>query len=218
MATLIKMDGSKTKVEFEGEFLSISQISKILNCVIEPLFFGDVWAFSERFVGQQYGKNESVSKAFSADLYGDVILAADDELSPTFFFPPELKKDIQDMSRSIYEAQKAKIEEIPESSTEDQIEQAEDKIQVAQEKILKLLEKGYDVMSGSGKSFKELTDDLDIFQIPGQDSKLEGATPRIHYLKGMIEHFTKKEEYEKCAWLADFIKYIESRNNEEDKE
>lgn len=217
MAILIKMDGTKSQVEIEGEHLSITQISKILECVIEPLFFGDVWAFSERFIGQVAGRNETVSEAFASDLYGDVILASDSELSPSFFFPPEIKKDIQEMSRNMYEQQKAKgSEEETQPETEESLaakqEDAEKKIKMNQDKILALLEEGYNVMVASGKTFEELVTELQIFQVPGQDGALlEGVNGRIHYLNGMIEHFTKKEEYEKCVYLTDFKTYLENR-------
>jgi len=224
MATIIKSDGTTYKYEpLNKSFITISEISKIINGLVEPLFAGEFWFFVCKNAKRlKREKNKQVSELLNIEIFGDVVVALDVELSPSFFVPKDfldekikkLGKDID--NESFNNIEKYLIDEENEDyGDEDYGDEYEDneiksskkdkEDKTGQAEIDQIMIMSYENLFEKGKSFTEIIKNFELYNdgehiIDVHPNKDE----RIKFIENMLEYFLKLEEYEKCSKINKF--------------
>lgn len=193
MATLLKTDGTKEAIMPMSEVFSLREISLILNGIIEPIFIGEYWLFyCKNGKGLNLPLNQPATNMIGMEVYGSIIIASDSELSPTFLIPPEIVHEIKAVGQRIMDKQQPVAEEdIPEELKE----QALDSI----------MESGYKFLISEGREFDSIMTNFELYN-DGIDKIVIGPdkVKRIGAIDKLINHFSEKEDYEKCANLTKF--------------
>jgi len=210
MATILKTDGTKVMVLPVGEVFTLKEISTIIDGIVEPIFIGDYWIFHAKngnFLDR--GANNTASVMVGFEIFGPIILAKDDELSPSFFIPPDVIREIKNVGKQLTNKQPPAPPDFPGEQQPEQPEPSEggDKLSDEEKKeaMGRLLNEGYRMLIQSGKPFESLMQNFELFNdgvqkitVPANRERRIGAITKI------IDYFTELEEYEKCAELVKF--------------
>ena len=207
MATILWVSGKTEKFEPPNDILSIAEISRIVNGLVEPLFVGEYWFFTcKNGLRLKRDFNGRASELLGVEIFGDVLIAKDNELSPTFFFPPEVIREIQAMGANLAQKMIRENPELAESKV------SEEEKEVA---IDKMMESGYNSLIKKGKTFAQLMKHFELYNDGIQSVNIAPVKEEsLKAMDTMITYFTEKEDYEKCADLAKFreqmVEYYES--------
>lgn len=196
MATILRTNGKREEYTCKDNHITIAEISTIVNGLVEPLFIGEFWFFlCKNALRLKRDLNNQASEILGMEVWGDAIIAKDTELSPTFFFPEQVIKEIKVMSAQMAKKIIKDNPEISESKVTD-----EEKIEATNH----LMHEGYKNLIESGKSFQLLMKNFEIYNdgvnVINVPPVLEA---RIDATNILIDYFTKNEEYDKCAKLIE---------------
>ena len=197
MATILRAIGNQEQYDAATEHITIQEISRLVNGLIEPTFIGEYWFFSCKNAQRlKRDFNEPASQLLGLEIFGDVVIAKDTELSPSFFFPPGVVDEIRAMGKNVA---KKIIQENPELVEENLTEeQKEEAMEV-------MMEEGYKNLLRTPRSFMTIMKNFEIYNDGKQLIKIPPIKEeRIKALDTLIDYFTKKEKYEKCADLIKF--------------
>jgi hypothetical protein len=150
--------------------------------------------------------NGRASELLGVEIFGDVLIAKDNELSPTFFFPPEVIREIQSMGANLAQKMIRENPELAESKV------SEEEKEVA---IDTMMQSGYNSLIKKGKTFQQLMKHFELYNDGTQSVTIAPIKEeRLKAMDTMIIYFTEKEDYEKCSELAKFkeqmVEYYES--------
>ena len=202
MATIIRTDGSKEKYSPVGDYITIAEISMLINGMVEPIFIGEFWFFlCKNALRLKRDMNPIASEILGMEVWGDAVIASDDELSPTFFFPKELVKEIKAMGAHI---SKKIINENPAL--------AEDAVPEEQKEAAKeiMMRSGYKKLLKSDKDFNSVMKNFEIYNDGKQIINIPPVKEeRYKAVDILINYFSDKEEYEKCSELVNFKKEMD---------
>lgn len=189
--TIINLDGRVEEIQKEGPY-TIAEISNILDGIVIPLFFGEFWIFYLKTAESDPALlNKKASDILRMNIYGNVILAKDTELTPSFFFPPEIQKDIKEIASKM-------------ASNMMEDETFRNELEINEEEVKsKIMNEAYDIITT--KSFSSLMKDFVIYN-DGIKKVYINANyeDRIEVINIMLNYFTEKEEYDKCIEINKF--------------
>jgi len=201
--TILRSNG-KTEDIIKDEPVTILEISKIINGLVEPVFIGEFWVFTCKN-GQRLKRdlNEKASNILNFDIYGDVVLAKDTELTPSFFIPPDVMKEIKSISDNL----------VNNLVTQNGDDDSGDLPKIDDEKVLNsIMNEAYKRIMGT--PFDDLMKNFIIF-----DDGIKKVTintnynDRIDAVNKLLDFFIEQEDYNKCKQLQIFkdklIKFYE---------
>lgn len=212
MAYLIKSNSTYSKIDTDGP-LHINQISTMLQGIVNPFFVGLTWVFVNAN-GQRMllPYNKKMSEEFGIDIFGDVVIANPNELTPEFFCSKELVEFMKNMvqSKMIKESEVVldpgqMLNNQESTPTDDELDKQWLNIfsNNAYNRIMSC-----NTIQEFTKDFIIYKDNERIIQIPETD-KLK----RIEVLNKIIDHFAETEEYEKCKIIKNVINFIIDEEN-----
>jgi len=211
MATIIKANGEKEN--FEKEIITIVDISKLINGIVEPILANDSWVFickNGKKLKRDY--NKTISEMIDFKVYGDVVVAKDDELSCSFYFPETMVDEL--LQESINNEEYDDDENTEDDKEEDLILKTAQKIKDAEEKEKQarefIIQNAYKWLFITDLTFEEIMQNFCVHQEEkiGTDKiercYIDNKEDRFTLIDGMLEYYIKEEEYEKCSEILNF--------------
>jgi hypothetical protein len=235
MAIIISSTGVVTEVAPDPQigYFTMKTIYNFLKALVEPVFIGTKWMFHcKTGLSLGYQINKQASEIAGFLVYGDVLIADDFELSPTFFIPEDLKKEIKEEIVKFYKnfeksyqnelsqniKQKRSKRDIlsllkEDGETINEFTQSLNRKETITEKIMSSL---YKYLFGSKKSFKQLMKNF-ILKIDNTEFAIEDSLEyRKKIFNTLLQFYINKEDYEKCEKIKKYIenlnKYYEVKN------
>lgn len=229
MAILLTQEGERKQIQPKDKKFTLKEISNIINSLCEVFFINSWVVFkAKRLKGQNLKKNQKASNFLKMPVYGDCLLAKENELSECFFFPSEI------LEKMVNEIIEQKILEMNSMSQMDKNEfdkkiDINDYIKEMNQKNLKSIDENVQKFSPQLTFFSKLSpSELDyiyneafekirknyeennfktfqknfvIFNTGIDIIFIKQIQHQKIFFEDLIIYFSQKEEFEKCAFL-----------------
>ena len=204
MAFIINEQNVKTEIHPKNQKtkkFTLSELTNLLGGVmITPAFLGDWWIFKK--ADESGEKNYQLSELFSAPIFGSVIIAKDEELSSTFFFPRSLVKKI---AEQLVQEQQTNIQKTDVNQNLDKMEDYE-KEQFIEESREIVFNTVYKQLFSITNDFNYIKNNFLITDFSGSVRIPENK--QFDFISQMLNHYIKKEYYEQCQILCKYKEFL----------
>lgn len=219
MAQLINPEGKIISILPDPDigYITMKTIYGFLKSIVEPIFIDTKWMFvCKKGKKLNYKLNDTASKIAGYDIYGDVIIADDFELSKTFFIPEDLKEEIirsiDNLQKQYLKNQKNEIlqqKQMKEGKSIENEEKNEFIDHLTEKQINEeiIMRNTYNSLFNIDLSFKKIMKDFSIYieetdEVFLIDNVFED---RFKILNKLLDYYIGLEEYEKCINIKKFI-------------
>ena len=211
MASVIYPDGNVVAIKPKNKLFTLIEISKFLEGIVEPSFIGNNWVFvNKNGLLMRKKFNLTASEMMGFEIFGSCMLISNEELPCQFFMIGE-EFDENDPNDEFYPDDYHEDEEIDNLDNKLMNEKVKQPTKEEEEAAIDYLySEAYKNLIDSNIPFEELMKNFIIYK-----DELSTITPntvedRVLMLKNMIEHYIKKEQYEKCTKITKLLNYIEN--------
>lgn len=186
MATVIYPDGTREKINMDNhKKLKMSDISKLLGELIQPLYYKNKWVFFVKngFL-KKMGYNLIAEGMIGYPIFGPVLIVEPNELSDNF-----LNKENNNLEYAGFDKTNENYERINENET-----------------IYNTL---YNSTFGKKMSHYEIMNNFILIENGKKINLSNNITEQIEHLNNMIDIFSENEEYEKCILIKGYLDNID---------
>ncbi len=215
IAQIIKANQQKNDLFPENKkYFSIEEISFILDGIVQPVFFSNVWFFyNPNGLKMQLSYNYEAARLLGFPVYGDCIFIEQSYL-PSYFFITGLDRNDNGEVTEENDLDNELIDDMMDDDEEEMIDDESDLLELEkideQEQIANV-KRTYDIsfstIFNNGYTYDELMKSKIITDSNGQLYKISSLTGYYKFLDNMYRFYIKNDEFDKCEKIVEFMNY-----------